>query len=120
MIAHPIRLAAIALAVASLAVVAALPAQEEAGAAASTLFVDTYKCNMCHSVEAADVEARSEKTFSGDLSGFTTEDRDALARYLRKEEARDGEDHKKAFAGSDEDLQAILDWLASLEPVAEG
>jgi hypothetical protein len=113
---HSIRCAALALVAAPLLFAAPSAAQEEA----QTLFVDTYKCNMCHSVESAGVEAKSEKTFSGDLGGFTTDDPEALARYLRKEEPRDGEDHKKTYAGSDEELQAILDWLSSLEPVAEG
>lgn len=106
---------ALSFAAALLLLPAILPAQDEA-ADGQTLFVDTHKCNVCHSVEAAGVEAKSEKTFSGDLSGFTTDDPEALARYLRKEEAREGEDHKKTFKGPDEDLQAILAWLASLEP----
>jgi len=113
---HVIRFAARTLVAAPLLLVAPSAAQEEA----QGLFVDTYKCNMCHSVESAGVAAKSEKTFSGDLGGFATDDPEALARYLRKEEARDGEEHKKTYSGTDEDLQLILDWLSSLEPVAEG
>ena len=106
------------LAVVVLAVLGSAGAVAQDEVDAQALFVDEHKCNVCHSVEAAGVEARSEKTFSGDLSGFAPEDAVALARFLRKEEARDGEDHKKTFKGSDEELQAILVWLATFEPVA--
>lgn len=118
---QPIRFAfaAAAALAAPLLLAAALPAQEQA-VDAQALFVDTYKCNTCHSVEAAGIEVKSEKMFATDLSGFTTDDPEALGRYLRKEEARDGENHKKGFAGTDEELTAILDWLAGLEPAAEG
>ncbi|MEZ5332279.1 MAG: hypothetical protein R2991_09570 [Thermoanaerobaculia bacterium] len=85
-----------------------------------TLFVETYKCNTCHSVQSAEIAVKSEKMFSTDLGGFTTDDPAALGRYLRKEEQRDGADHKKGFTGTDEELATILEWLAGLEPAPEG
>jgi mono/diheme cytochrome c family protein len=87
---------------------------------AQALFVETHKCNVCHSVAAVGVEHKVDKTAGPDLGGFTTDDVDALGRYLRKEEPVDGEEHKKTFSGTDEELQAIVEWLAGLEPAPAG
>lgn len=83
------------------------------------LFVETHKCNMCHSVAAAGIEAKtsSEKMKGPDLSGFETKKSFAeLASFIKKNSQLDGKDHKKSFKGSDEELRAIVDWLGSLEP----
>lgn len=99
--------------------VLALPATFAAeGADAKALFVDTHKCNMCHGVAAADIEAKtkSEKMMGPDLSGFKTDkDMAEIAAFIRKEADLDGESHKKEFKGTDEELKAIVDWLGSLE-----
>lgn len=73
------------------------------------------KCNTCHSVEAAGIEAKtkSEKIKGPDLTGVTDRhDNEWLARYLHKEEELNGSAHKGKFSGSDEELQALLSWLA--------
>ena len=74
-------------------------------------------CNTCHSVASADIEAKtsSEKMLGPDMSGLKDVEMEALAAYLRKEVERDGKNHMKGFKGSDEELQAIVDWLGSLE-----
>lgn len=109
---------AIALALIAVPVLFALAAGgQEEPAEGQTLFVDTFKCNTCHSVQSADIAVKSEKMFATDLGGFTTDDPEAVGRYLRKEEQREGADHKKAFTGTDEELGVILEWLGSLEPV---
>ncbi len=85
---------------------------------AETLFTETHKCNMCHSVKAEGIEAKttSEKMKGGDLSGFETKKPfSEIAAYVRKEGELDGKSHKKPFKGTDEELQTILDWLGSLE-----
>ena len=85
---------------------------------AKRLFTETHKCSMCHSVAAADVEARtkSEKLRGPDMSGFQTDmSFEKLAAFARKQAEIDGKPHKKEFKGTDEELQAILDWLGSLE-----
>ncbi len=86
-----------------------------------TLFVGTFKCNMCHGVPAAGIEAKtkSEKMKGAPLGGPIDSDLATLAAYLRKETDRDGAEHKKKFTGSDEELQAIVDWLATLEAPTE-
>lgn len=102
------------LAVATLLAARAPLSAEEVGDA-KDLFVSVHKCSVCHSVAAAGIERKSEKIAGPDLGGFETDDFDALARFLRKEEPRDDEEHKKTFKGTDEELHAILDWLGSLE-----
>lgn len=74
-------------------------------------------CNTCHAVASADIAAKttSEKMFGGDLGGYETDDLEALAQYVRKQTEMDGKSHKKEFKGTDEELQAIVDWLGSLE-----
>ncbi len=95
-----------------------MSAAEEADQA-KELFVETYRCVKCHGVCAAGLEATSEKMESTDLSGYSTDDVETLAKFLRKEEDRGDVKHKKTFEGSDEELEAILAWLATLEPLAE-
>ncbi len=82
-----------------------------------TLFTETHKCNMCHAVPAAEIEAKttSEKMKGSDLGGKVEVDFKTLAAYVRKAGELDGESHKKEFKGTDEELQAIIDWLGSLE-----
>ncbi len=72
------------------------------------------KCNTCHAVETAGIEAKtkSEKLFGGDLSLVTERhEMEWIAQYIQREIQKDGTDHKKDFTGSEEELQALLDWL---------
>ena len=110
-------LLATAAAVAILALAAPSAIAEDAGDA-KTLFVETHKCNMCHGVAAAEIEAKtsSDKMKGPDLSGYKSEKSfEALAGFVKKNSQLDGKDHKKGFKGTDEELQTILDWLGSLE-----
>lgn len=91
---------------------------EESAKDGKALFVDVHKCNMCHSVEAAGIEAKtkSKAMLGGDLSAGTDVELAELAAFLRKEAPLgDTASHKKEFKGTDEELQTILDWLGSLE-----
>ena len=96
----------------------ALPVGAEEPPPGQKAFVDA-KCGTCHGVAAVGIEAKvkSEKMLGSDLSGYTTEDAKTVMAFLRKEAQIEGEDHKKAVKASDEELQVILDWLATLEPV---
>jgi mono/diheme cytochrome c family protein len=72
------------------------------------------KCNTCHSVETAGIEAKtkSEKLFGGDLSQVTERhETEWIAQYIQREIQKDGADHKREFTGTDEELQSLLDWL---------
>ena len=103
-----------ALIAASLLAPSAATAEELDGKA---LFTETHKCNMCHAVPAAEIEAKtkSEKMKGADLGGKIESDFEAIAAYVRKAGELDGKSHKKEFKGTDEELQAIIDWLGSLE-----
>jgi Cytochrome c len=81
-----------------------------------TVFL-AQKCNLCHAVPAAGIEAKTEsdKMRGKDLGGKVEGEFADIAAFVRKEGERDGKDHKKPFKGTDEELQAILDWLGSLE-----
>lgn len=82
------------------------------------------KCNMCHAVSSAGIEAKtkSEKMKGPDLVNLagheSLADAGALAKYIKQETELNGAEHKKGFKGTDEELQALVDWL--LEQKAEG
>lgn len=72
------------------------------------------RCDMCHSVSTAGIEAKtkSESMRGPDLVDLAkTRDAQWLVKYLQREIQLDGKEHKKEFKGSDEELQAIVDWL---------
>lgn len=96
---------------------------EEAGAGQEVFLAQ--KCNLCHSIEALGIEKRSKSenaaTQGPDLS--TVGDRHApewIASYLKKEETLNDEEHKKRFRGTDEELQALVDWLGGMKSPAGG
>ena len=115
---HPIRRAAVGgcailIVVASGLWPAAARAEDPPG---KTAFL-AHKCNLCHAVPAAEIVAKtkSEKMKGADLGGKVEGELADIAAFLRKETEREGEAHKKPFKGTDEELQAIVDWLGSLE-----
>ncbi len=79
---------------------------------------EAAKCNLCHSVEIAGIEAKtkSEKMKGPDLSADCEElDVDWTFQYIKREVLKDDKKHKKEFKGTDEELQTIVDWLAGLK-----
>lgn len=111
------------LVIAALATVAVTAsAVEGAEPAGHQAFLD-QRCNMCHAVSTAGIEAKtsSEKMKGPDLVDLakheTLGDKATLAKYIKQEAKVDGEEHKKGFKGTDEELQALVDWL--LEQKAE-
>lgn len=111
------NLLALTILLLAVAFAGSLAAEEEPALDGKTLFTDTHKCNMCHGVPAAEIVAKTknEKMKGGDLGGKIETGLEELAAYVRKEAELDGKTHKKPFKGTDEELQAIVDWLASLE-----
>lgn len=75
-------------------------------------------CNRCHAVESQDIEAtsKSKRARGPDLSTIG-ESRDAewLAKYIEKQVQSNDKDHPVAWKGTDEDLQAMATWLATLK-----
>ena len=70
------------------------------------------KCNMCHSVPPAGIEAttKSEKMKGPDLVDL---EREAawIEGYLTKKVELGGAAHKKEFTGSEQELDALVAWL---------
>lgn len=88
-----------------------------AGAAldGKALFVG-QKCNLCHGVAVAGITQTSEKMKAPDLTGkVKAADAPKLIKFLRKLEpgGEKKKKHTKEFKGTDEEAQAILDWLAA-------
>jgi len=78
-----------------------------------------YKCGMCHAVASAGIEAKvkSDTMKGADLGGYKTEiEADQLLAYVSQAGELDGKKHKKKYAGTPEELTAILAWLAQLDP----
>lgn len=94
---------------------APLPVAEVA-AAGKQVFLD-QRCSTCHSVSTAGIEAKvaSGPTAGSDLAGVTERrDRAAIEAIVRQEQTvGDGKKHPKGFTGSQEDLEALIDWLAA-------
>lgn len=107
---RPVLLALLAIAAAT--ALATAPLQAAEAPAGQKIFL-AQKCNLCHSVSSAGIEAKTtnEKLQGPDLSTVELPDAEWLAAYLKQEETHDGEKHKKKFTGSDEELQALIDWL---------
>jgi len=83
--------------------------------AGKDLFVSS-KCNMCHAVSSAGIEAKMKnpKMQGRDLTGITaTRDAAWITKYIKKEEKIEGKAHKATFKGTDEDIQALIDWLGT-------
>lgn len=85
------------------------------------IFIDK-KCNSCHPIESMGIERSNPKAKGPDLSKLGDEfTADFIGKYLKKEEALEGKKHSLAFKGSDEEFNALVNWLASLkaEPKSE-
>lgn len=76
------------------------------------------KCNSCHAVSVAGISrpANPDDAKAPDLSKIgATLDKKAIASYLLKKTEINGEKHKKAFAGTTDELKTVATWLESLK-----
>ena len=91
---------------------ALLASGQSAPAADGKAIFLAQKCNMCHNVPSAQVErtTKSDKMAGADLNGDMTKDQ--LVKFIKKE-APDaaGKTHSKEWKGTDEELNALADWL---------
>jgi mono/diheme cytochrome c family protein len=88
------------------------PAAEAQGAKdGKQIFLD-QKCNTCHSVSTAGIEAttKSEKMKGPDLVNIK-EDAKTLTAYLRKTGDLHGKKHAKEVKLSDADLSTLINWV---------
>jgi len=74
------------------------------------IFVD-QKCNMCHAVSSAGIEATG-KIKAPDLTGLASKlDAKTLTGFLKKETEINGKKHIKPFTGTPEEMAAVVAWL---------
>ncbi len=77
------------------------------------IFIDS-KCNNCHTVNATEIT--SKKDDAVDLSNAgSVGDAQLIKTYLLKETKINDKDHKMKFKGSDAELNALAEWLATLK-----
>ncbi len=77
------------------------------------IFLD-QKCNLCHSVSTAGIEAtiKSAAMRGPDLVNVADKhDASWLKDWLHKKVEMNGKKHRKMFSGSDEELDALISWL---------
>jgi cytochrome c553 len=83
-----------------------------------------YKCNSCHSIEAAGVVKKAappegestSKLKPPDLSDVGLKKKaDWIALFLQKKEKLDGELHPKKFRGTDSELKTLTAWLETMK-----
>lgn len=114
--------------VATLLVVVASPLVAQGGGETSDVAVDipegqaafvANKCNLCHSVEVAGIEAKtkSEKLRGPDQSQVGERyELEWLVQFINREVTLEDKQHKKEYKGTAEDLAKIADWLVGLTP----
>jgi mono/diheme cytochrome c family protein len=77
------------------------------------IFIDS-KCNNCHTINS--IEITSKKDDAVDLSNAgSVSDAQLIKSYLLKETKINDEEHKMKFKGSDDELNTLAEWLASLK-----
>ena len=89
------------------------PAEDAPPADGKALFL-AQKCNTCHAVSTAEIEAttKSEKMKGPDLVGLVAErGAEWTTKFLRKEIDLDGKKHGKEVKLSDEELARLVAWL---------
>jgi cytochrome c551/c552 len=76
------------------------------------------KCNMCHSISTAGIEATTKSaTMKGPDLVNVKEDAATITKFLHKETERNGKKHPKDVKLPEADLKAVLDWvLAQKKP----
>lgn len=72
------------------------------------------KCNLCHSVPTVGIESKtsSDKMKGPDLVDIDL-DAPTVKAFITQKSELDGKKHKKAAKGTDEELDALVDWLLS-------
>ena len=94
-----------------------------AGAADGKAVFTELKCNSCHSVDSQGIKAVEEEPEEGEEPVKPTDLSDAggkhdakwIKDWLMKKVDVDGKKHRKKFAGTPAQLDAVATWLASLK-----
>ena len=92
--------------------------KEEKKLDAKMIFTEK-KCSGCHSIEAAGITKKNssaKKDGPPDLSAVGSELKaDFIIKFLQKNETLHNKKHMIKFNGSDEELAAVAQWLASMK-----
>jgi hypothetical protein len=103
------------LLVAALALVGFLMTSTPSHADGKSVFL-TNKCTHCHTVNSMHIARSGDEEKPVDLSKVGAQkNADWIKKYLLKETDLKGKKHKKAWKGSDADLNALAGWLAGLK-----
>lgn len=106
--------------IAIIALYGAAFAQSGEEPAGKSVFINA-KCNNCHAVEAAGIEAKTKKKAVPELSLVSTRhNADFLKKYVVKQEKINDAAHPVAFKGTDAELQQLVDWFMSMKSAAQG
>lgn len=71
------------------------------------------KCDICHSLKSAGIQAKAPKPKGPDLSGIGAKhEAEWIRGYLRQEVTLGDKKHPAPFKGTDAELKAFADWLA--------
>ncbi len=78
------------------------------------------KCSKCHTITSQGIEREGTAPTSGklppDLSGVGLKhNAEWMEKWLLKEQEMNGKKHLKKFSGSDEELESLTNWLATLK-----
>ena len=106
------KVASLALALTASVAFAFLASGQTAPAAGGKDLFLAQKCNMCHSVPSAQIEktTKSASMAGPDLLGDM--DKDKLVKFMKKEVPdAAGKTHSKEWKGTEEELNALADWL---------
>jgi len=83
--------------------------------AGQQVFLD-QKCNNCHAVSTAQIEAKMKGATAGpDLAGIGKKDAAWLKSYIEQKQDADGKKHKVGFKGTPEQLDQLVAWLGTLK-----
>ncbi len=74
------------------------------------------KCNTCHSIESQTIKKTLATSKAPDLSNVGSERKaDWIAQFIQKKIDKDGKKHLKLWAGKEEDLKTLTEWLVTLK-----
>lgn len=99
-------------------------AEEADKAAAGKTAFTKYKCNNCHSIDAAEIKrlrpvSKTATRKPPDLSKVGDQrDHEWIEKFLQKTEKIEGKAHPFTFRGTKDQREAIAAWLATMK--AEG
>ena len=101
----------ILVAVFLLAVLYSGPAAGAAAPDGKAIFL-AQKCNMCHAVSTAGIEATTKvASMKGPDLVNVKQDAAAITKFLHKETEMNGKKHPKEVKLPDADTKALIDWI---------